>query len=229
MKARDVMTQTVITVSPETSIREIATILSDKHFSGLPVVSDDGKILGIVSESDLLHRAELGTERRRKWWFRMFGDTNTLARDFAKAHGLKAKDVMSRHVISVGDEAELRDVAEILDSHCIKRVPVIQGGKLIGLVTRGDLVRALSRFEGSGAGAVDNAGLHKLLRGRIREQPWLNKNFVNLSVDNGVVELWGYVDSVDEHNALRVLVEETSGVKRVDDNIMVGAPIRPGV
>ena len=223
------MTREVITVGPETSIREIVAIMGGKHISGLPVLAADGRIIGIVSQSDLLHRAELGTERRHKWWFRTFGDSNALARDFAKAHGLKARDVMSRHVISVREDAELRDVADILDNHRIKRVPVAQSGRLVGLITRGDLVRALSQVQVSEPiGKIENASLQKLLRDRIRTQPWLNKSYINLTVNDGVVELWGYVDTEDEHSALRALVEETAGVMRVEDNTMVGGPIRMG-
>jgi CBS-domain-containing membrane protein len=229
MKARDVMTRAVITVGSETSIRDIATIMCDKRISGLPVVSDDGRILGIVSESDLLHRAELKTERRHKWWFHTFGDAQALAREFSKAHGLRARDVMSRHVISVRDDTELGDVADILENHHIKRVPVMQGGRLVGIIARSDLVRALSQVQSSAAtGNVENAVLHKSLRDRMGAQPWLNKNFVNFTVKDGEVELWGYVDSEDEHSALRALVEETDGVKRLEDNVMVGLPIRLG-
>lgn len=229
MKARDVMTRAVITVGPETSIRDIAALLSERHISGLPVLSSDRSILGIISESDLLHRAELGTERRYKWWFRNFGDANTLAREFARAHGLKARDVMSRHVISVRDDAELRDVADILHHHRIKRVPVMQGGRLVGLITRGDLVRALSSVQISAPIAkLENAALHKSLLDRVRTQPWLNKNNINLTVSDGAVEIWGYVDSEDQHSALRALVEETAGVSRVEDHILVAPPTRLG-
>jgi predicted transcriptional regulator len=124
MKARDIMTRDVIMVSPHTSVRDIAAIMVEKHISGLPVLTHDGKIIGMVSESDLLHRAELGTEHdehKRKWWL----DFNALAREYAKAHGLKAQVVMSRYVVAVHDDAELRDVADILDRHRIKRVPVV--------------------------------------------------------------------------------------------------------
>jgi CBS domain-containing protein len=230
MKAKDVMTPAVITVGLETSIQDIAAIMSDKRISGVLVLSGNDEILGIVSESDLLHRTELGTERRYKWWFRLFGDSNALARDYAKAHGLKARDVMSRHVISVRDEAELRDIADILDNHRIKRVPVMQNGRLVGIVTRGDLVRALRLVQKPHpTGAIENANLHKALRERMRTQSWLNKNYINLAVHDGIVELWGYVDSEDEHSALRALIEETAGVRNLEDNVMVGSPVRVGV
>jgi CBS domain-containing protein len=165
MKAHDIMTRDVTTVSPDTSVRDIAALMMEKHISGVPVLTNNGKIIGMVSQSDLLHRAELGTERKHKWWFRTFADSNALAREYAKAHGLKAHDIMSRYVVAVRDDAELRDVADILDSHRIKRVPVVQEGRLVGIITRGDLVRALSQVQISKAAKkIDNAALHKTAR-----------------------------------------------------------------
>ena len=227
MKAREIMTRDVIAVRPQTSVRDVAALMVEKRFSGVPVLTDEGKIVGIISESDLLHRAEVGTERRRKWWFRAFGDSNQLAQDFAKAHGLKAHDVMSRYVISVREDAELRDVADILDNRRIKRVPVVEGNRLVGIITRGDLVRALSRMQISKeAKKIDNATLHETLHERIRTQPWINQSYISVSVNDGVVELWGVVDTADQHSALRALVEETDGVSRVEDKISVGIPFQ---
>jgi CBS domain-containing protein len=224
------MTRDVTTVSPDTSVRDIAALMMEKHISGVPVLTNNGKIIGMVSQSDLLHRAELGTERKHKWWFRTFADSNALAREYAKAHGLKAHDIMSRYVVAVRDDAELRDVADILDSHRIKRVPVVQEGRLVGIITRGDLVRALSQVQISKAAKkIDNAALHKTLHDRIRTQPWMNDSYINLTVNDGVVELWGYVVSTDQHNALRALVEETDGVSRVEDKLSVAGPLRGGI
>jgi CBS domain-containing protein len=230
MKAHDIMTREVATVNADTSVRDIAALMMEKHISGVPVVSDDGAIIGIVSEGDLLHRAEVGTERRHKWWFRLFGDSDAAAREYAKVHGLAARDVMSRYVIWVRDDAELRDVADILDSHRIKRVPVVHEGRLVGIISRGDLVRALSQAQISKAPeTVDNAVLHKSLRDRIKSQPWLNDAYINVAVNDGIVELWGLVVSDDQHRALRALVTETAGVRRVEDKLTVAGPLRAGV
>ena len=227
MKAQDIMTRDVTTVRPDTSVRDIAAVMMEKHISGVPVLTDNGKIIGMVSQSDLLHRAEVGTERKHKWWFRTFADSNALAREYAKAHGLKAQDIMSRYVVSIRDDAELRDVADILDSHRIKRVPVVQEGRLVGIITRGDLVRALSQVQISKAAKkIDNAALHKTLHDRIRAQSWLNDSYINVIVNDGVVELWGLVVSTDQHSALRALVEETDGVSRIEDKLSIGGPLR---
>ena len=227
MKARDIMTSEVATVRLETSVREIAALMMEKNISGVPVVSDDGTIVGMVSEGDLLHRAEVGTERKHKWWFRLFADSETAALEYVKAHGLSAADVMSRYVISVRDEADLRDVADILDSHRIKRVPVLRDGRLVGIISRRDLVRALSQVQGASADVkVDNAALHRALRDRFRSHSWLNDSYVNVTVHDGVVELWGFVVSADQHRALKVLVEETPGVVRVEDRLTMAGPLR---
>jgi CBS domain-containing protein len=230
MQAQDIMTRDVTTVSPDTSVRDIAALMVEKHISGVPVRTDDGKIIGMVSQSDLLHRAEIGTERKHKWWFRTLADSNALAQEFAKAHGRKAHDIMSRYVVSVRDDAELRDVADILDSHGIKRVPVMQEGRLVGIITRGDLVRALSQVQISKAAKkIDNAALHKALHDRIRAQSWINDSYINLTVNDGVVELWGFVVTIDQHRALLALVEETEGVSRVEDKLSLGGPLRGGI
>jgi CBS domain-containing protein len=230
MKAQDIMTRDVVTVRPDTSVRNIAALMMEKRISGVPVVGDEGTIVGIVSESDLLHRAEVGTERKHKWWFRIFADSDTAAREYVKAHGLEARDVMSRYVISVHDDAELRDVADILDKQRIKRVPVMRNGRLVGIISRRDLVRALSQVQVSKTAAtVDNAVLHKRLRDRLRSQSWVNDAYINVAVHDGVVELWGLVVSADQHRALRTLVQETEGVSRVEDKLAVAGPLRGGV
>jgi CBS domain-containing protein len=230
MKAQDIMTREVLTVSPQTSVREIAALMMEKNISGVPVVGDNGAIIGIVSEGDLLHRAEVGTERKHKWWFQIFADSDAAAREYAKVHGLSARDVMSRHVISVRDDAEIRDVADILDSHRIKRVPVLNDGRLVGIISRRDLVRALSQVQSSSVPEkLDNAALHRALRDRFKSQSWLNDAYINVAVNDGVVELWGLVVSEDQHRALLALVEETPGVKRVEERLSVAGPLRGGV
>ena len=230
MKARDIMVRGIIAVHPDTLVRDIASLMVEKHISGVPVLSNNGKLIGMVSQSDLLHRAEVGTERKHKWWFRVLMDSRALAREYVKAHGLKAHDVMTRYVVSVRDDAELRDVADILDKRRIKRVPVIQEDRVVGIITRGDLVRALSQVQISKvAKTIVNAALHKKLYDRIQSQPWINDNCVNLTVSDGVVEVAGFVETTDQRVALRILIQETEGVNRVDDKISVGLFLRKAV
>jgi len=227
MKARDIMVRGIIAVHPDTLVRDIASLMVEKHISGVPVLSNNGKLIGMVSQSDLLHRAEVGTERKHKWWFRVLMDSRALAREYVKAHGLKAHDVMTRYVVSVRDDAEVRDVADILDKRRIKRVPVIQEDRVVGIITRGDLVRALSQVQISKvAKRIGNAALHKKLYDRIQSQPWINDNCVNLTVSDGVVEIGGFVETTDQRVALRILIQETEGVNLIDDKMSVGLSLR---
>jgi CBS domain-containing protein len=223
MKASEVMTRDVVTVKPSTPVKDIARLMSERHISGLPVVADDGHLIGVVSQSDLLHRAELGTDRRPKSWLRLFADPDTMAREYSKGHGLTAHDVMSRHVVSVQADDDLQRVADVLDTHRIKRVPVMGAGKLVGLITRGDLVRALSRLEFTKtARALDDGSIQKALIDKMRSESWLDSSYVSVTVRDGVVELWGLIKSADQRNGLKVLVEETEGVKQVEDHLKVG-------
>ncbi|MDX2155275.1 MAG: CBS domain-containing protein [Hyphomicrobiaceae bacterium] len=223
MKASEIMTKTVVTVTPDTHVKEIAALMSKSRISGVPVVAADGSLIGILSESDLLHRAETGTEIKRKWWLGAFVDADSLAREYAKSHGLKAEDIMSRSVVTVSADAELGQVAELLERKKLKRVPVVSGGKLVGIITRGDLVRALAHsMSGKAATAVGDAELSKAIDKRMREVAWLNASYVNVAVTGGVAEINGLLPSADQRRALRILVEETPGVTRVVDNLRVG-------
>jgi CBS domain-containing protein len=219
MQAREVMTPDPVTVGPDTTVGEIAAILVRHRISAVPVVSGT-QLLGIVSQTDLAHRSETGTEKRRKWWLELLADPDVQARQFIKSHGLRAKDIMTRFVVSVPEDASLAEVADILDSHRIRQVPVMSDGRLTGMISRADLVRKLAEVKvAAPAARPDNGALQKAIWARIQAEPWLKTAFVNLAVKDGVVELWGAVDSNEQRRALRVLVEGVDGVKRVDDHV----------
>ena len=220
MKAHEAMTKDVITIGPSTTVREIAALLVQHRISAVPVVSDDGRAIGIVSQTDLGHRSETETEKRRKWWLELFADANTKARDYIKSHGTTAQDVMTRFIVSVSKDANLSEVAEILDTHRIRQVPVMQDGKLVGMISRADLVRKLAEATiTASATRPENGVLQKAIWERIRQQRWLDTALVNIAVKDGVVELWGAVGSDEQRRALRILVEGVSGVQRVEDNV----------
>ena len=223
MQAKDIMTAKVETVSPTTSVQDAAQLMVDKRVSGLPVVSSDGALLGIVSEGDLLHRGELGTERKRSFWLRIFTDSDELASEYAKSHGRTVDDIMTRHVVAVRENAELREVADVLERHRVKRVPVTDGGKLKGIITRGDLVRAftMSRAPSGAATSLSDADIQKAIIDKMRGLDWLEASYVNVIVSGGKAELWRVVTSPEQHKALRVLAAEVPGVTAVDDRIQV--------
>jgi CBS domain-containing protein len=215
------MTTDVVTVSPDTTINQIASLLL-KHRISAVSVTQDGSVLGIVSEGDLMHRPESDTERAQSWWFRVFTDSETQARDYAKAHGRRAIDVMTRHVVSVIEDTPVGDIASLLDSRRIKRVPVMRDGRLVGIVSRADLLRALvaGQLE-SIPGPTDDRGLHDAILRRAEAESWSEVVMLNVVVHGGHVELWGIVSSEAQRNALRVLAEGVPGVHAVQDHLTV--------
>ncbi len=220
MNAQDAMTKDVVTVGPQATVGEIAGLLVRHRISAVPVVSEDNRVVGIVSQTDLGHRSETGTEKRRKWWLEVFADADSKAREYIKSHGLKAHDVMSRVVISVSRQASLAEVADVLDTHRIRQVPVMDDGKLVGMISRTDLVRKLAEVKiVAPAARPENGALQKAIWEEIKAQPWLRSAYINLAVKDGIVELYGAVDSEDQRRALRVLVEGVKGVQKVEDNV----------
>src|SRR3974390_3924757 len=139
MKARDVMTSPVVTVKPTASVKELARLFIDRHISAVPVVDDQGKLVGIVSEGDLVHRSEISTERRRPWWLVLMAGDEGLAAEYIKAHAKRVADVMTRKVITAGPDTPLQEIAEILEKYGIKRLPIVRTGQLVGTVNRANL------------------------------------------------------------------------------------------
>lgn len=223
MKAHEIMTRSVVTVSPETPVREIAQVMTEKHISGVPVVAQDGTVIGIVSESDLLRRAEIGTAPTRKWWLSFFSDPDALARQYRKTHGFRAEDIMSHPVVSVREETDLSEIAITLEKRRVKRLPVLRDGKLVGIISRADLVRALSRTDVTRP-KVSDTELEKVLLDKIRAQDWLDGTYLDVAVRDGVVELNGFIGSDEQRRALRVLIDELDGVHKVNDQLVVGTP-----
>jgi CBS domain-containing protein len=220
MRARDVMASPVITVKPTSSIQEVAQIFVDRQISGAPVVDDAGRLAGIVSEGDLLHRAETGTERRRSWWLHLLTGPETLAAEYVRERSPKVADVMTRDVITVGPDTPLRDIAQTLEKRRIKRVPVVENGQVVGIVSRANLIRAIASARSNTAEvtASDTAIRDKLMA-HLEQQPWGRRGMVNVTVTDGVVGLWGFLNSEAEHRALRVAAESTPGVTSVEDHL----------
>jgi CBS-domain-containing membrane protein len=159
----------------------------------VPVFAIDGSIVGIISEGDLMRRAISGAERKHSWWFEVFSSAEQLMAEFARSHGRKAKDVMTRQVISVDPDTSLQQIANLLEEHGIKRVPVIKDGRLVGIVSRANLVQALAS---RGLAFVDPAeadeALRKVIVSNLRKLPWTGAMaMVDVIVDRGVVNLWG--------------------------------------
>jgi CBS-domain-containing membrane protein len=214
------MTKDFVTVGANTPVREIAALLVRHRISAVPVVSEGGRVIGIVSQTDLGHRSETDTEKRRKWWLEVFADSDSKARDYIKSHGNVANDVMTRLVVSVSKDAQLSEVAEILDTHRIRQVPVMEDGSFVGMISRADLVRKLAEATITpSASRPENGVLQKAIWHRIKAEGWVHSALVNIVVNDGVVELWGAVASDDQRRALHLLVEGVNGVRRVEDHV----------
>ncbi len=222
MKAADVMATKVITVRLDTPVATIAEVLLANRISAVPVVNDKDVLVGIVSEGDLIHRVEAGTERHRSWWLELLTGKETLAHEFVMSHARMAADVMTRPVISVQPDTPLGDIASLLEKHRIKRVPVASNGKIVGIVSRANLIQALVNLNRAKTEAsVDDLTLHSNILEQLRSKPWVDPSTISILVNNGSVELWGIVDSETEKNAIRVAVEVTPGVRQVANKLVV--------
>ncbi len=222
MRAIDVMTGQVITVRENTTVSEAARSLAKHGISAVPVVDGANRVIGMVSEGDLLHRAETGTERRRAWWLDMLASTDQLARDYIKSHAETVKDVMTRDVISVTDTTPVADIAVLLETRGIKRVPVLRDGKLIGIVSRANLIQALAMTvtEPAIGSANDNdLAIRDKLLAELKTQRWAEVSPANVTVKDGVVHLWNSYVSDHEKQALLTAARSIPGVRGIEDHM----------
>jgi CBS domain-containing protein len=221
MRATEIMTPNVITIGEDASVAEVAKLLVERGISAVPVVDKDHRVVGMVSEGDLLHRTETGTEQRRSWWLDMVASTNRLAGDYIKSHSTKVKDVMTRDVISVSNTTSLADIAILLETNRIKRVPVVHDGKLVGIVSRANLVRALAMTtnEPLSRAELDDRTIRNELLAELGAQRWAEISPANVTVKDGVVHLWSSYLSEEEKRAVVVAAENTPGVRRIEDHM----------
>ena len=221
MRAVDVMVHDVVTAHPETDVADAIKLLAEHDVSALPVLDDAGNLVGMLSEADLIHRVEIGTEKRRPWWQEAVTGASTLAADFAKSHGKKVGEVMAPGVISVSEETPLSEIATLFERNGIKRVPVVRDGKLVGIVSRANLIQALASVVGRMDQHYETDRQIRLeLMSRLQQQSWTDFGSRNVTVSDGVVHLWGLVGSQAEHKALLALAETVPGVSRVADEMI---------
>jgi CBS domain-containing protein len=221
MIASDVMTRNVISVPPDATVAEAVELMLERGISGLLVVDAAGTLAGIVTEGDLLRRDELGTERRRSWWLRLIASPGRQAADFTRTHGRRVADVMTRDVVSVDIGAALEEIVALMEEHRIKRVPVLEGDRVVGVVSRADLLRALSvAAREHGAVAADDGSIRARILEAMERAPWAPRTTLNVTVVNGVVDLWGTIGNDHERRAIGVIAENTPGVKKVIDHLV---------
>jgi len=223
MQARDVMTRHVISVDPNTDIREIAKRLVENRISAVPVIDADGQLAGIVSEGDLMRRPESGTERRPPWWLSLILLPEEQAHKYVKTHGRHARDVMTRRVTTVDEDASLETIADALEKHHIKRVPVVRQGNVIGIVSRADLLHGLIALQTGAGASIGDRAIKEAIEKAIIDAGVMNR-LLNIVVAGGVVHVSGTVITPDEKEAVRVSVENAVGVKGVRDSVVALPP-----
>jgi len=218
MKAMDVMVRDVVTVKPDDQVAHAIELLAKHDISALPVVDNSGRLVGILSEADLIHRSEIGTEKHRPWWVEAVTPAVSLASDFAKAHARWVGDVMSTHLVTATEETPLAEIAALLEKHRIKRVPIVRDGKPVGVVSRSNLIQAMATAKAPAASADDkDRDIRHEVLARLAKQPWTGFDSRNVIVTGGNVHLWGLVGSEPEHQALLALAREVPGVVTVTD------------
>lgn len=221
MKASDVMTGEVLSVRPEATVLEAIRLMLQHKISGLPVVNVSGALVGIITEGDFLRRHEMGTEPKRARWLEFLLGPGRLADEYVHASGRKVEEVMTSDVFAVNADAPLEKIVHLMERHRIKRVPVMRNGKVIGIVTRANLMHALARLalEVRPASTSD-AAIRERLIGDLEKQSWAPLKLIDVVVTDGVVKLAGTLTDERERLALRVAAENIPGVKGVEDELV---------
>lgn len=220
MNAADIMMSDVLTVNSDASVLDAARTMLQHRVSGMPVIDRNGKLAGMLTEGDLLHRAETGTERHRARWLELLLGPGRGAADYTAAHARKVDEVMTDQVVSIAPDTTLERAAELMERHKIKRLPVVANGKLVGIVSRADFLRALiDRAEKEAATPTSDEEIRARIEAEINRQPWTPRAAIRIAVTNGTVELAGSITDERERAALRVLCENVAGVKGIVDHL----------
>ena len=225
MIVADVMNRNVISIAPDATVEQAARTMLDRGISGLFVVDAKGALAGIVTEGDLLRREELGTQRNRPWWLRLLVSPGRQASDFTHAYGRQVSDVMTVDVIAVGSSAPLEEVVESMEKHRIKRLPVVENQRVIGVVSRSDLLRYLiGHARRTPHAATDDSTIRTSILDAFEKQIWAPVTSLNVTVASGVVDVWGTITDDSERRAICVVAENTPGVKKVHDHLVYIEP-----
>jgi len=220
MKVSDVMTRRVVSVTPEATIRHAIRLMLDNHISGLPVIDDQGRLVGIVSEADFLRRSEIGTQGKRSRWLDALLGPAGPANDYVHSHGFKVEEVMTRKPITVQEDTPLDQVVHLMEGHRVKRLPVVRGEKVVGIVSRANLMRALaSIYRAAPKSSKGDAAIRSQILSDIAKQDWSLGVDVDVVVRDGIADIWGSIAEPAQRDALRVLIEKTPGVKQVAEHL----------
>lgn len=220
MTAADVMTKNPVTVRRTASILDAIRLMLEQRISGLPVVDEEGGLAGVLTEGDLLHRAEIGTERPASKWLSILRGPNRQAEDYVRTHGRRVDEVMTTEAVTVTEDTPLETIASMMEKKRIKRVPVVNGRRLVGIVSRADLMRVLAKAltELPRVNPSD-AALREQIDAELQRRAWAGRSNVSVVVADGIVDLEGCIYNPGDRDALRVLAENVPGVKEVHDHL----------
>jgi CBS-domain-containing membrane protein len=219
MKVSEIMTRRVISITPEATLLNAIRLMLKHHISGLPVIDHDHRLVGIVTESDFLHRAETATDPRRSWLYAIFEPIEA-AEGYVRSHGMKIRDIMTKQVVTASEQTPLEEVVHLLEVQNIKRLPVMRDHKVVGIVTRTNLMHAfVSIHRGMQKSSETDASLREHIMREVDHHSWAVGAHVDVMVRNGLADLWGTISDLEQRNALRQLVEDTPGVKIVVDHL----------
>ena len=219
MQAHDIMTNKVITAERDTSVEQIAALMMKHHISAVPIV-ENGRVVGLVSEGDLMRRVEGAAEKHRSWWLSVFANPDLEASEYVALHGRRAKDIMTTNVVTIPSDMPVGEIARLLEKKHFKRVPVLDDGELVGIVSRANLLHAMAavpviRFESSS----DDQEKRDIILGALAEAPRLSIAQLNVVVEGGRVDVWGIAASDAEEAAVRVALANIEGLGEVSVNI----------
>ncbi len=228
MNAHDVMTRNVISIDPDSTVLQAARLMLQHRVRGLPVIDKSENLVGVLSEGDFLRRQETRTERKRSRWLEFLMGPGSVASEYTHSHGNKVSEVMSTELQTVDENAGLEDIVELMERHRIKRVPVMCGSEVVGIVTRSNLMRAMvsmARATPAQASAESDSAIREQLLAVMQKEDWAPVATTNVVVRDGVVELWGVVIDERQRAALNVAAENIPGVKAVKDHMAWVEPV----
>jgi CBS domain-containing protein len=221
MKAEDVMTREVISIDPDSTVLQAARLMLQHHISGLPVIDKEANLVGVLSEGDFLRRRETKTEKRRSRWLEFLMGPGRIAAEYSHSHGSKVSEVMTKEVQTVDEATALEDIVDLMERHRIKRVPVLCGGQVVGIITRSNLMHAMvSLARVAQPAATGDAAIRDQLLAEMQKEKWAPAASANVVVHDGVVELWGVIIDERQREALKVAAENIPGVKAVKDHLV---------
>jgi CBS domain-containing protein len=216
MKVRDIMSTRVVSIAPDANVLEAVRLMLQNHISGLPVIDRSGALVGVVTEGDFLRRSETGTERKRPRWLEFLMGPRRLADEYVHTHARKVEDVMTREPITITEDAALDEVVRIMERRRIKRLPVMRGAQVVGIVSRANLLHALASLGAAASPpAKTDVAIREQLLVEFDRQTWAPVALIDVVVKDGAVELWGTITEEAQGEALKVCAENIPGVKSV--------------